>query len=302
MAMISGRLVCLARRFGFDRLPSAVDFDKRPAQVGRGEVGERGVSDDIRRFINDQLAVKSKADGVDKRSIDNKQHNLVQVEGIPKTWTEGDIQAYFDPQMKTILSAKHMLNKFGKPTGRSIIEMKDRISAAKFVDRYNNDFIETDSLTSPLRARTFDLQSRIKAFKAEKLDRTAMIYDLAFEATSKDISDLARDFGEIRSMYMPMRTADKNKGYCVIEFDSQQTVKDFVFKCSGMSLFGRELKFKTGSYSFAQKSSAGKDLEKGVKSSLVVEKAERQEVKIRNTINDLIDAEIKEYMSASDRK
>ena len=282
----------LARCYGVERAGNS-QFAGVP-KIGRDEV-TRGVSDDIKRFIDDQMDAKTRNDLAIKHSVDNKEHNIVQVEGIPKDWEEADIIGYFDPRFKSILSAKHMLNKFGKPTGKVIIEMKDRQAAATFIDRYNMDFIETKDLTSALRARSFDLQSQSKAFKVDKLDRTVMIYDLAFEATTKEVADMAKDFGEIKSFYMPMRSASKNKGYCIIEFDNSQIVQDFIYKCSGMSLFGRELKFKTGHYSFAQGKKTTQEAVTKTKSTDILQRSERDEIKIRNTLNDLMDAEIREW-------
>lgn len=258
----------------------------------KDEVKKYGVSDEVRKFIEEQMKNREKLDLVEKRSIENPEQNLVQVEGIPKDWAEGDVLSYFDPKLKLIQSASHMLNKFGQPNGKVVLLMRDRESASKFIEKYNNDYIELKDMTSPIRARLFDLQTKSTAFKAEKLERTLMIYDLAFEATNKDLVDLCKDYGEIKSLYMPMRTATKNKGYCVVEFENQSSVHSMMFMCKGMSLFGRELKFKTGNYLFAKSVPKKTQETPNTKSSLILEKAEKTEVKIKNTLNDLIDAEI----------
>lgn len=264
---------------------------------------EEGMTSETKRFIEDQLKTREKEELVVKRSITNEDLTIVQVEGIPKDWTEGDIISYFDPKATKIVRANHLLNKLGNPTGRSMIEFKDRVAAEKFIAKYNKDYIELENMTSPLRVRSFVLQTNNRAFKAESLDKSVMIYDLHFGLSSKDLWDLLKDFGGIVDLYFPMRSKSMNKGYCVVQFETSQQVHDFMFKCTGMSLWGRELKFKTGSFMFSKQPGEKDPKERAkLKSTKILENAENKDIKIKNTLNDLIDQEIKNFQDAQKNK
>ena len=50
-------------------------------------------------------------------------------------------------------------------------------------------------------------------------DRQVELYNLPFEATNFDILNLVPEL-EMEDIQMPMRTPNKNKGFCLITFKS----------------------------------------------------------------------------------
>jgi len=253
----------------------------------RSEELSSGLSPGIARIVKNEVLREERNRGVEKRSIDNPGQNIVQIRGIPKEWTEGMVLHYFDPKLEKILEYKPILNKMGLNSGTAILKFKDRDLANKFIQRYNNDFIELADNSYSLNVRMYELQTKEKGFSANKMENTIMIYDLPFEATNKEIADLAGQYGTVLNLYMPMRNSTKNKGYAVIEYADYQSTNELKLKCEGMSLFGRELKFKTGDYSFAQvprkKLSDGKP-----RSTEIMAKAETEEVKIKGYLSSLL--------------
>ena len=283
----------------------------KPAANGKNEIVVRAqpplldegseITVDMKYFIKEQLELKQKEDQrVEKRSIENTEQNIVQVMGIPKDWNEGKVLAYFDPKLEKVESVKPILNKLGAPTGRSILVLKNRRLANEFIQKYNNDFIELKEESHALSVRMFELSTSAKTFKVEKLNRTVMIYDVPFEATNKELADFAGQFGQVKSLYMPMQSSHRNKGYCIVEYPEYAMAQRCVVEGEGLSMFGRQLKFKTGDYLFAGRKKQAPGQSKGFKSNRVIEKAETSEIRIKDYLNSLAD-ELLRSQSAGER-
>ena len=246
---------------------------------------------ELKEFVKEGLAFKENELSSEKRSITNPDQNIVQVKGIPIDWTEQMIMNYFDSDRTLIKKLQPILNKLGKPTDRSLVHFSDRQTANKFIQRYNNDYIHTDNETSPIQARLYDLQTSIKAFKAEQIEKTVMIYNLPYEVTNKQVTDFAKEHGEVKNLYFPMRSSTKNRGYGVVEYFDKESVTSIMARSDGITMFGREIKLKTKEYSFARPKKVNES--GSTKSDLIIARAEKTEIKIKNFLNDLAKEEIR---------
>ena len=252
---------------------------------------ESAMSDGMKKYIKDTInTMNNKHDNMPMNSIDNVQQNMIQVKGIPNEWSDSKVMSYFDSNLTKILDIKPVLNKLGKRTGVTILVLKNRKIANEFIERYNNDYIELEDQNYHLNVRMYELSTKEQSYKVEKSHRTVMIYDIPYEATNVDIHNISKRHGMIKSMYMPMNSNNKNRGYCVIEYETSNEVQSLLDNEEGCSLFGRVLKFKTGEYLFTPKKNNQMNAKKVNRSDIIVKNAESSDIQIEDYLNNIVDS------------
>jgi hypothetical protein len=74
---------------------------------------------------------------------------------LPKEINEMQLLRYFDPKLEKIISLKEIKNNIGASTGRYAVFFKDSLEASKFVQRFDNDYFNTEELNIPLKAYVY---------------------------------------------------------------------------------------------------------------------------------------------------
>ena len=78
---------------------------------------------------------------------------------------------------------------------------------------------------------------------------------------------------------MPMNSSNKNKGYCLITFDSEKEADYFISQIKGLDLFGRELKAKKRYFKIHSQKPRVEN-----KSDFIFDQAQMQEIQIRGSL------------------
>lgn len=165
-----------------------------------------------------------------KKSIENKNRNIIHLTGVPEEWSEFQTHRYFDPKLENIEKIVQIKDSIGRKTPKCLIYAKDKKFAEKFVKRYNNDFINTEEVQNHLRCHIFDLKTQKKRLKQMDAKGKLMIYNIAFEATNVEIGDICKSFGNVKGIYMPLRAEDRNNGYAIVEFDKVESAKEMMIQ------------------------------------------------------------------------
>ena len=216
----------------------------------------------------------------EKNSIDNKHADIVYVNGIPLHWNETKVLKYFDKYLTKIRSVKFIVNSYGKSSKNALLHFENPDHAEEFVNKFDEDWINTPDEQFHLKCRIFHL--RTNKNKLNIIDRTRQVqqYNLAWEAKEVDIMNIANKFGTIEDFQMPMISKRKNKGYCIITFAKEKFADNFVASIEGLTLFGREIKFKQRFFNI----NSQKDLPSDNYYDKVITKAETSEIFIRGAL------------------
>lgn len=167
-----------------------------------------------------------------RKSIQNKERNIIQLTGVPKEWSIAQTHRYFDPGYNNISKVVPVKDSAGRNTNRCLIYAKDKNYAKSFVDRYNNDFINTEEVQNHLRCHVFDLKTQKRRLKQMDAKGKLMLYNIPFEATNVEIADACSYYGKIVDMYMPLKSDEKNNGYAIVEFEDKKSAKEMMKKVS----------------------------------------------------------------------
>jgi RNA recognition motif. (a.k.a. RRM, RBD, or RNP domain) len=265
------------------------------------------ISSNLQTFIKESIETDKHINSplTTPKSIANPNLTLVQVEGIPNDWSMSKARTYFDPTGENIISLKPIVNRLGLPIGRVIIEFENPEKASSFIRKYDNDFIELPDFSAHLRVRlhTLSIRSESLASKIER-DRTVMVYNLPFEATNKEVATVAKYYGELSRVEMPMNSRQRNKGYALLIFAEPQSANRMIEQFHGVTMHGREVKLKHGDFTFSpedrkevitERTAHKKPAVVKLKSDEVWEKAETPEIKIKGYLT----AKHKEYISSA---
>ena len=215
--------------------------------------------------------------------FDNKNFNIVEIKGVPLEWSKAHIQKYFDPYQKKITSIKIQKTQIGEKNLKIIIIFKNGKIAEEFVNRYDNDFINSEKIKEKIRVQIFKNRQKKEKLKILNENRQIELYNLPFEASNLDILKLVQN-SKIENLQMPKRSKLKNKGYCLITFEREIDADYFLEKIEGFSLFGRELKGRKKYIRFVTQK-----MRDCSKSDFIFQKAEMDEIKIKGAMRMVCD-------------
>jgi multiple RNA-binding domain-containing protein 1 len=71
-----------------------------------------------------------------------------------------------------------------------------------------------------------------------------IIRNVPFEAESKDLRELCKPFGQIKSVRIPKKFDGSSRGFAFVEFLSKQDAKNALEALKGTHLYGRHLVFE----------------------------------------------------------
>lgn len=174
----------------------------------------------VKEFIsskNQKLSLKP------KNSILNEERTVVHLNGLPEDWNEYQMLKYFDSHLQKIKKIIPIRNIVGERTSKVMIEFQNKKAAQSFVDRYENDYINTENIKHHLKARIFDLKQKSTKFEDKKRENQIMIYNLPFELTNFELIEVCKDFGDIENFYMPTRSENQNKGFAIVTFEKSES-------------------------------------------------------------------------------
>ena len=199
-------------------------------------------SKDIDPKISEQLTSSSKS----LNSITNPRNKIVFVNGIPKNWVDNDIISYFDPKRTDIVKVNLINNRLGKATGKALITFTDSLLASKYIEKWHDNWLESEEETNKLSMYLFGLQKENDrpSVKAEQYNlQNIYAYNLPFTCTADDLYKLAGEFGEIAHIDMPVAGALRNKGFAFIYFKNKRDAKEFMDSVNDMEFMGRNIKY-----------------------------------------------------------
>ena len=106
---------------------------------------------------------------------------------FPTEWSEEYIYQQIDPSKKNIKEIQLVLNRIGKPSGKVVFRFNSADSMAKYIEKYNEDFIITKHSThrvilQPFQLRTQEL-SRVN--QVNKTKNQVRIKNLDFDITTE---------------------------------------------------------------------------------------------------------------------
>lgn len=231
----------------------------------------------IRCFSQIQKVTVSPIDHSLFKEYDKK---IVVVKNCPANWREPHLQKYFDRYLNTIDNLVLGKNNLNDSNGRAFLFFKDSITASNFVDRYHNDFINTEDYVEHLNVSLYTPKTKDSKLRVLRENRQVEVYNLPFEATNMDILSLMVDQDQVEDFQMPMRSLNKNKGYALITFKNNDTAADFLQNIQGLTLFGREIKGRAKFIKFDTQKPR-----KGRKSDFIIEQAETEEIKIQGAMD-----------------
>lgn len=215
--------------------------------------------------------------------LENKNLNIVEIKGIPKEWSKGHIQKYFDPYQKKISSIKIQKTQIGEKNLKTIIIFKNGEIAESFVNQYDNDFINSEKVKEKIRVQIFKNRQKKEKLEILNENRQIELYNLPFEATNLDILKLVPNC-KIEKLQIPKRSKMKNKGYCLVTFEREIDADFFLREIEGFSLFGRELKGRKKYIRFVSQK-----MRDCSKSDFIFQKAEMEEIRIQGAIRMVCD-------------
>ena len=74
-----------------------------------------------------------------------------------------------------------------------------------------------------------------------------MVRNIAFEATKEDITELFKNFAEIKSVRMPKKADGNHRGFCFIDCMTIEEANKAYQSLQNTHLYGRKLNFEWAS-------------------------------------------------------
>jgi RNA recognition motif-containing protein len=175
------------------------------------------------------------------KSIDNSRNNIAFMNYVPTAWTEKEIKEHFDTKDEKISKITIVKNRLGNPTGKALIEFKSETLCDEFIQKWNENFIETKEFTQKIVVKAFSLKKHSERTVVKNKHKTVYLKNIDFEATVDDIYKMASDFGEIINMDLPLRKG-KNMGYGFVNFRNSDDAESFQQFADEKLFMGRKLR------------------------------------------------------------
>lgn len=246
------------------------------------------ISKHLRRFFNEISHAKTigleKSTQKLKIGFENSEKRIVKVTGIPINWEVAHIQKYFDPFITKIDKIIIGRSSVGTPNHKAYLTFKNSSEATKFIDSKHIDFINSSKDIEQIKVELLNPKRQETKIQVLNENRQVELYNLAFEVTNLDILKLVEPFGKIENIHLPMRSEQKNKGYCIINFENDGMANHFKEQVEGFKLFGRELKVKQKIFCFDTQKPRTESF-----SDMIIKKAETDEIRIKGALSEGID-------------
>ncbi len=211
--------------------------------------------------------------------FDNSQLNIVELKGVPVEYSSTQLQKYFDPFLKKISKIQVISNSIGTRSQKAIIVFKNAQEADKFIERYNNDFLQSQDHVVRLNASLFKSSRKKNKLRVLDEERQVELYNIPFEATNLDILQIMPEL-EIQDLQLPKKSQNKNKGFCLITFKNTEQAEYFCSNIVNYRMMGRRIYAKQKYFQFA---SQKKRTEK--KSDFIFKKAATSEIFIKGSLS-----------------
>ena len=68
-----------------------------------------------------------------------------------------------------------------------------------------------------------------------------LVRNIPFEATKKELRDIFKKFGELKSVRLPKKMNNQHRGFCLVEFISVSEAKNALVALENTHLYGRKM-------------------------------------------------------------
>jgi RNA recognition motif-containing protein len=106
----------------------------------------------------------------------------------------------------------------------------------QLINKYNEDFIITPESTHRVVIKPFELRQRQLSKEKTNLrtKHAVQVKNLDFDITVAELTRLAKDFGDVKYIDLPMRAGNLNSGTATIYFAKSPQAQDFSHFCHGL--------------------------------------------------------------------
>ncbi len=100
----------------------------------------------------------------------------------------------------------------------------------------------TRATTGSEEVKTAKKRTNIEGMDGKKASTKITVKNIAFEATEREVRDIFKTFGELKSVRLPKKVTGSHRGFAFVEFQSKAEAKTaFDALCQSTHLYGRRL-------------------------------------------------------------
>ncbi|KAL4447005.1 hypothetical protein ABPG74_014977 [Tetrahymena malaccensis] len=176
--------------------------------------------------------------------IEDELSKILYIKNLNFNTTESTLQSLFEKaKVGTIRSVKIVKNK-GQSQGYGFIEFSDHEAVVKSIKKLQNSLLDGHSIQLSVSKKEKNDQKK-KERKQKQSDipisTKLVIRNLAFECTKKEVRDLLKVYGEVKSVRLPKKMNGQHRGFAFAEFSSAEEAKNAFTALENTHLYGRKL-------------------------------------------------------------
>ncbi|KRX11111.1 hypothetical protein PPERSA_05220 [Pseudocohnilembus persalinus] len=183
---------------------------------------------------------------IDEEEENNKNQlsKILYVKNLNFDTTEKALEKHFsEANVGDLRSVKIVKTKEGLSSGYGFIEFKNQESIMKCLKKLQNSLLDDHMLKLSIskQKENKNNENKRKQKKDFEISNKLVVRNLAFESTKKEIRELFKNYGEIKSVRLPQKMNGQHRGFAFVEFVSQEEAKNAYVSLGQTHLYGRKL-------------------------------------------------------------
>lgn len=198
--------------------------------------------------------------GVDTRNdvddhFEPEDDTTLFVKNLNFSTTEEDLKHFFakiGPIHSATISKKKDLKRPGEmlSMGYGFVQFKLKSSAEKALKNLQHKMLNDHCLELKRSTRATTSNDQVQTARKQNVNSQdptksgtkLMVRNVPFEAHQKEIEDIFKTFGELKSVRLPKKVTGSHRGFCFIEYGTKSDAKKaFEALCHSTHLYGRRL-------------------------------------------------------------
>ncbi|KAL4495586.1 hypothetical protein ABPG72_014055 [Tetrahymena utriculariae] len=176
--------------------------------------------------------------------IEDELSKILYIKNLSFNTTEATLQGLFEKaKVGTIRSVKIVKSK-GQSQGYGFIEFSDHEAVIKSIKKLQNSLLDGHAIQLSVSKKEKN-DPKKKQRKDKQVDipisTKLVIRNLAFECTKKEVRDLLKVYGEVKSVRLPKKMNGQHRGFAFAEFSSAEEAKNAFTALENTHLYGRKL-------------------------------------------------------------
>ncbi|EGR30188.1 rbd protein, putative [Ichthyophthirius multifiliis] len=181
-----------------------------------------------------------------QEEIDDELARVVYIKNLDFSVQETELKEFFEKQNLGEIKAVKIIKKNNNSQGYGFVEYKNSSAVQECIKRLQNSLFQGRCLhlsVSKGKQQQEDNKGKQKKGKNNNIpiSNKIVIRNLAFETDKKEVRELIKGFGEVKSVRLPKKMNGQHRGFAFVEFTTTQEAKNAFTALENTHFYGRKL-------------------------------------------------------------